>query len=209
MLDELVNGPPGARRTQNKGMKGKENHVSQRVRDWERERERLREISRLEEIERERDVEPSDSSDPEERGVVDITPELEQTRPSERAAQPVSQMQVRATDNGVQSTPTAIAGSWSPSDIGMDTSASRMVPVFSEPTPAATLSTTFLPEVVVSPTVDSPHKSSHPNAEPSKRPNSSSGRATFRHAIKRSIDLPNVQDIESDGKKLPFEESVC
>lgn len=35
--------------------KGKENHVNQRVREWEREKERLREMSRLEDIERERD----------------------------------------------------------------------------------------------------------------------------------------------------------
>jgi hypothetical protein len=35
--------------------KGKENSVNQRVREWEREKERLREMSRLEELERERD----------------------------------------------------------------------------------------------------------------------------------------------------------
>ncbi|KAF9255643.1 hypothetical protein L218DRAFT_314111 [Marasmius fiardii PR-910] len=60
MLAQLA-GPP-------KKGKGKENHVAQRVQEWERERERLREISRLEELERDtatedldHDVEPLES----------------------------------------------------------------------------------------------------------------------------------------------------
>ncbi|KAJ3731278.1 hypothetical protein DFJ43DRAFT_438028 [Lentinula guzmanii] len=185
MLDELVNGPVGARRVQNKGWKGKENHVNQRVRDWEREKERLREISRLEEIERERDAVQSDSSITDEPEVVDITPELEQVGALEKVVAANIQVQDKVNENGVSLTP-ATAGSWSPSSDLMNVSSGRTVPVFSEPsTPPPTLYTTFLPEVVVSPT--SPHKSSQPLAE-SKRPNSSSGRATFRHAIKRSID---------------------
>ncbi|KAF8827785.1 hypothetical protein HHX47_DHR4000105 [Lentinula edodes] len=105
MLDELVNGPPGTRKALGKGWKGKENHVSQRVRDWERERERLREISRLEEIERGRDAEPSNSSDTEPE-VVDITPELEQVGTSESA-----QTDLRSQDKDTESRipPTAIA----------------------------------------------------------------------------------------------------
>ncbi|KAL0578154.1 hypothetical protein V5O48_003820 [Marasmius crinis-equi] len=49
MLAELA-GPP-------KKAKGKENHVTQRVQEWERERERLREMSRLEDLEKETDTE--------------------------------------------------------------------------------------------------------------------------------------------------------
>ncbi|KAJ3867714.1 hypothetical protein EV359DRAFT_33805 [Lentinula novae-zelandiae] len=143
MLDELVNGPPGTRKVQGKGWKGKENHVSQRVRDWERERERLREISRLEEIERGRDAEPSNSSDTEPE-VVDITPELEQIGTSESA-----QTDLRSQDKDTESKipPTAIAGTWLPSlDLGMKSSASRTVPIISEPsTPAPAVDTSFLP----------------------------------------------------------------
>ncbi|KAJ3878680.1 hypothetical protein F5051DRAFT_452132 [Lentinula edodes] len=184
MLDELVNGPPGTRKVQGKGWKGKENHVSQRVRDWERERERLREISRLEEIERGRDAEPSNSSDTEPE-VVDITPELEQIGTSKNA-----QTDLRSQDKDIESKipPTATAGTWLPSlDLGMKSSASRTVPIISEPsTPAPAVDTSFIP--VVSPAADSSHQPSHLLAAPLKRPNSSSGRATFRHAIKRSID---------------------
>ncbi|KAH7873251.1 uncharacterized protein C8R40DRAFT_401872 [Lentinula edodes] len=143
MLDELVNGPPGTRKVQGKGWKGKENHVSQRVRDWERERERLREISRLEEIERGRDAEPSNSSDTEPE-VVDITPELEQIGTSENA-----QTDLRSQDKDTESKipPTAIAGTWLPSlDLGMKSSASRTVPIISEPsTPAPAVDTSIIP----------------------------------------------------------------
>ncbi|KAK7469012.1 hypothetical protein VKT23_003508 [Stygiomarasmius scandens] len=63
MLSDLVGPNPHAR----KG-KGKENHVSQRVRDWERERERLREMSRLEELEKDTETEQETESEvPQER----------------------------------------------------------------------------------------------------------------------------------------------
>ncbi|KAE9394875.1 hypothetical protein BT96DRAFT_998101 [Gymnopus androsaceus JB14] len=176
MLDELANGPPGARKVQNRG---KENHVSQRVRDWERERERLREISRLEEIERERDAELSDSSDTEPE-VVDITPELEKIRVPSRAGAKEAQVQDRVEERRVSSA----------ADLAANMSASRSVMILSEPsTPAATLNTTLLPEVIVSPTGDpSPPRTSRPQAETLRRPNSAGGRSTFKHAIKRSID---------------------
>ncbi|KAK7028128.1 hypothetical protein VNI00_014943 [Paramarasmius palmivorus] len=53
MLSDLA-GPPKKRN-------GKENHVNQRVKDWERERERLREMSRLEELEKDTDNEAAQS----------------------------------------------------------------------------------------------------------------------------------------------------
>lgn len=145
MLDELVNGPPGARKVHNKAWKDKENHVNQRVRDWERERERLREISRLEEIERERDAELSDSSDTDEPEVVDITPELEQMRVSSRA-DVNDRAQNKLKESSVPSTP-ATDGDWS-REVGVNTSysISRSIVITSEPsTPAATMNTTFLP----------------------------------------------------------------
>ncbi|KAJ3777497.1 CAMK/CAMKL/MARK protein kinase [Lentinula raphanica] len=176
MLDELVNGPPGARKAQNKGWKGKENHVSQRVRDWEREKERLREISRLEEIEREGDAKFSDSSDTDEPEVVDITPELEQVKASDKVT----------TSEAVSTSGVAPGSSAHPSGSRMNNSYNKTIPIFSEPsTPAATFNSTFLPEVIVSPT--SPNKSSQLHGT-ATRPTSSSGRANFKHAIKRSID---------------------
>ncbi|KAF5369402.1 hypothetical protein D9758_002490 [Tetrapyrgos nigripes] len=60
MLSDLVGPNPHAR----KG-KGKENHVSQRVRDWERERERLREMSRLEELDKDTETEQEQETEPE------------------------------------------------------------------------------------------------------------------------------------------------
>ncbi|THV03038.1 kinase-like protein [Dendrothele bispora CBS 962.96] len=57
MLSDLVGPNPHSR----KG-KGKENHVSQRVRDWERERERLREMSRLEDLEKDTETEQETES---------------------------------------------------------------------------------------------------------------------------------------------------
>jgi len=75
MLSDLVGPNPHAR----KG-KGKENHVSQRVRDWERERERLREMSRLEELEKDTETEQETESEvPQEhkedfgRNIVNLT----------------------------------------------------------------------------------------------------------------------------------------
>lgn len=131
MLDELVNGPPGTRKVQNKG---KENHVSQRVRDWERERERLREISRLEEIERERDAELSDSSDEDEPEVVDITPELEKIRVPSRAGTREPQAQNKVEERRVSYA----------ADLATNASASRSLVFVSEPsTPGATLNTTL------------------------------------------------------------------
>ncbi|ESK95245.1 map microtubule affinity-regulating kinase 4 isoform 2 [Moniliophthora roreri MCA 2997] len=60
MLSDLA-GPPKKRN-------GKENHVNQRVRDWERERERLREMSRLEELEKDTENERA----PSEQEPVDL-----------------------------------------------------------------------------------------------------------------------------------------
>ena len=68
MLAELA-GPP-------KKGKGKENHVTQRVQDWERERERLREMSRLEDLEKETDTEDQAEVEPSK------TPVEEQERPN-------------------------------------------------------------------------------------------------------------------------------
>ncbi|KIK69680.1 hypothetical protein GYMLUDRAFT_34080 [Collybiopsis luxurians FD-317 M1] len=191
MLDELVNGPPGARRAHGKGGKGKENHVSQRVRDWERERERLREMSRLEEIERNKDGELSDSSDSDTPQVVDITPELAQIKERPRVVIEKPKVANKAEESRIPSIPGPSHFWSSPSELGVNTNANRSVPIFTEPsTPAATMNTTFLPEVVVSPTSDpTPPRLSHMQAEPSQpRNHGSGGRATFRHAIKRSID---------------------
>ncbi|KAF5389193.1 hypothetical protein D9757_003418 [Collybiopsis confluens] len=190
ILDELVNGPSGARKVQQKGGRGKENHVNQRVRDWERERERLREISRLEEIERERDEELSDSTDSLE--VVDITPGLEQVkRPSREGAVEKPQMANRIGDGW----PLSSYGAHDlqpPSELGMNISEGTSVPMFSEPSTSGATMNTTLPEVVVSPLFDSdPFRPSRLQLESPKSPNPNpnpGGRATFRHAIKRSID---------------------
>ncbi|KAJ8080316.1 hypothetical protein AAF712_015316 [Marasmius tenuissimus] len=61
MLADLA-GPP-------KKGKDKENHVTQRVQDWERERERLREMSRLEELEKDTDTEDQAEVEPSEMPV--------------------------------------------------------------------------------------------------------------------------------------------
>ena len=66
-----------------KEVKSKENnnHVKQRVRDWEIERQRLRELQRLEELEREQEEEQEEEQEPEQRDE-DAQQEPEQERRS-------------------------------------------------------------------------------------------------------------------------------
>ncbi|KAJ3756239.1 hypothetical protein EV360DRAFT_85137 [Lentinula raphanica] len=99
--------------------------------------------------------------------------------------------QVKASDkvttSEAVSTSCVAPGSCShPSGSRMNNSYNKTIPIFSEPsTPAATFNSTFLPEVIVSPT--SPNKSSQSHGT-ATRPTSRSARANFKHAIKRSID---------------------
>ncbi|KAG7088184.1 hypothetical protein E1B28_012202 [Marasmius oreades] len=91
---KMVNKPSGVQLTEknrvgmlaelagpSKKGKGKENHVTQRVQDWERERQRLRELSRLEELERDvatGDQEPSEGQVREDDRKKSVMDEKEQ-----------------------------------------------------------------------------------------------------------------------------------